>query len=125
MGKKHKRYSREFKRQVVALMKTSTNVPRLAQELHLYKNQLYKWRREVEGRLEDGEPGVESEAVPGSKSAVGIENSKLKTALAEKVLELDFFRSALRRVEASRRSQISGGPAFMPKSGPERSSKAD
>jgi len=41
-------------------------------------------------------------------------------------MELDFFRSALRRVEAATKTGSgSGGPAFMPKFGAERGSKAD
>lgn len=125
MGK-HKTYARDFKREVVLRMKTCPSIPKLAQELGLYKNQLYKWRLELEGMLEEAGPdGPAGEAVRGMEARLKTENRQLKEALAKKVLQADFFRSALRRVEAASRTQESGGPAFMPKSGPERSSKAD
>ncbi|HVX57259.1 MAG TPA: transposase [Candidatus Saccharimonadales bacterium] len=126
MGKR-KRYTKAFKREVVLMMKHCANVPKLARELNLYKNQLYKWRLEIEGPPEEAEPGPGRAADPRPVAELRLraENLRLKQALAEKGLQLDFFKSALRRVEQDSRSQNSGGPAFTPKSGPERSSKAD
>jgi len=124
-AKKYKRWSLEFKRTAVSRMKTCEGVSELARELKVYKNQLYKWRREIEGPPEAKYQGVSGDSPRAAEANLFRENQKLKSALAEKVLELDFFRSALRRVEEAGRSQKSGGPAFMPKSGPERSSKAD
>jgi transposase-like protein len=46
------------------------------------------------------------------------EVSQLKKALAEKTLEVDFFRGALQKVEALRQNSTgSGGTASMSKSG--------
>ena len=46
------------------------------------------------------------------------EVSRLKRALAEKTLEVDFFKGALQKVEARRQqSGNSGGKASTPKSG--------
>ena len=46
------------------------------------------------------------------------EVSRLKRALAEKTLEVDFFKGALQKVEARRqRSGNSGGTASTPRSG--------
>ncbi len=123
MGR-HRKYSAEFKQNVVLMMKDCPNIPKLAQQLDLYKNQLYKWRIEL-GALEENGTAKPLTPAPSKENALETENTKLKTTLADKVLEVDFFRGALRRVEAARRSPISGEPAFMPKSGPERSSKAD
>jgi transposase-like protein len=123
MGK-HTRYAREFKRKVVLMMKTAPSIPKLARELGLYKNQLYKWRRELDG-LQEEMSSWPAESPPRREPGLEAKNSRLKKMLAEKVLEADFFKSALRRVEAVGRSRNSGGPAFMPKSGPERSGKAD
>ena len=124
MGKNRK-FSAEFKRNVVLRMKNCPNIPKLAQELDLYKNQLYRWRIELGGLEENGTANSLLTPAPSKEAALEAENTKLKKTLADKVLELDFFRGALRRVEAAGRSPISGEPAFTPKSGPERSSKAD
>jgi len=44
--------------------------------------------------------------------------AQLKQALAEKTLEMDFFKGALQKVEAQRRSSTnSGAMASTPKSG--------
>jgi hypothetical protein len=46
------------------------------------------------------------------------ENQRLKQALAEKVLEVDFLRGALHKIEARRRSSGSnGGVASTTRSG--------
>jgi hypothetical protein len=46
------------------------------------------------------------------------ENLRLKQALAEKVLEVDFLEGALRNIEARRRQNTaSGASASTPKSG--------
>ena len=46
------------------------------------------------------------------------ENQRLKEALANKILELDFFKGALQKVEARRQSKgVSGGKASTTKSG--------
>lgn len=124
MGK-HTRHSAEFKREAVLRMKNCPNIPKLAQELGLYKNQLYKWRINLGGLEENGAANSLPPPAPSKETALEAENTKLKKTLADKVLELDFFRGALRRVEAAGRSPISGEPAFTPKSGPERSCKAD
>jgi len=125
MGKKHMRYTRDFKRKVVLMMKTCENIPKLARELGLYKNQLYKWRLELAGLEEETAEGSAPPDGRSLESRLKSENRQLKESLAEKVLQTDFFRSALRRVETASQTQNSGGPAFTPKSGPGRSSKAD
>jgi hypothetical protein len=46
------------------------------------------------------------------------ENQQLKQALAEKTLEIDFFKGALQKVEARRQSSGKvGGTASTPRSG--------
>lgn len=125
MGKKHMRYTRDFKRKVVLMMETCASIPKLARELGLYKNQLYKWRLELGASGEKGGEGPVRPEAGSEEARLKVENRQLKDSLAEKVLQADFFRSALRRVEAAGRTQSSGGSASMPKSGPRRSGKAD
>jgi transposase-like protein len=74
---------------------------------------LRKWRRQLEARRE-----AEPVKVELAGETLEQQNRRLKRALAEKVLEVDFLQGALRNIEARRRQNIaSGGKAFTPKSG--------
>jgi transposase-like protein len=46
-----RKYSEEFRQEVLARMKTCTNVTALARELGIRRKFLYKWRDEALGRL--------------------------------------------------------------------------
>jgi hypothetical protein len=97
----------------VERLKASDNIVGLSQELGVHRRLLYHWRDRVE-RLEGEE---ESPAGNSGEMALWKENSQLKQALAEKTLELDFFRGALQKVEARRRSsEITGEKASTTKS---------
>jgi transposase-like protein len=87
----------------------------LTKELGVSRRQLYRWRDELDpGEAEVGKP-------PGQKSRVSTlrkEVNHLKRVLAEKTLEVDFFRSALQKVEArGQPSSKSGEKASTIKSG--------
>jgi hypothetical protein len=70
---------------------------------------LYTWREQLEPRESNGPPEHSREA-PLRK-----EVSRLKRVLAEKVLEVDFFKGALHTVEARRqRNGIAGAQASTP-----------
>jgi transposase-like protein len=81
-------------------MKSGDNVVALARELDVQRRLLYQWREEQE-RLDGG----------GYSPARSLEEKirELQQALAEKTLELDFFKGALQKVEARRRSSSSAG----------------
>ena len=89
----------------VERLKTCDNIVALSQELGVHRRLLYHWRDR--GEALDGE----EESAPGNSEELGLreENSQLKQALAEKTLELDFFRGALQKVEARRRQSGIGG----------------
>ena len=74
---------------------------------------LYKWR----AKLEALELGEEAARPSTHAAAYRKENLRLKRLLAEKTLEVDFFRGALQKVEARRqKSGISGERASTTKS---------
>jgi transposase-like protein len=106
--KKGERYSQEFRLQAVQRMKVSDNVLGLSRELGIHRRLLYNWRE----RLDQGNP-----APPRSREIVlRKEITKLKQVLANKTMEVDFFRRALQRVGARRRqSTASGAKASMTK----------
>jgi transposase-like protein len=86
---------------------------RLCEELGVSPGTLRKWRKDLAAR---------HESAPVTASVAGEtleqENQRLKRALAEKVLEVDFLQGALHNIEARRRQNtVSGGKAFTPRSG--------
>ena len=111
---KRKRYSRKFQRMAVERMRTCESVDELARELGVRPRCLYKWR----AKLEALEVGEEAARPSTHAAAYRKENLRLKRLLAEKTLEVDFFRGALQKVEARRRqSGASGARASTTRSG--------
>src|SRR5216683_6189064 len=100
---KWRRHTVEFKRQVVERMKTCENIHSLARELKLQRKLLYTWKHQLEGRPEPRHANLGTTAEDRKEKAHRDEIARLKSALAEKTLENDFFRSALLRVKPGRR----------------------
>jgi len=111
MAKKAKwrRHTLEFKRQAVERMKTCPNIEELARELKVQRKLLYTWKYQLEGRPETRHADLAVTAEDRKETQLRNENIRLKAALAEKVLENDFFRSALRSIEEKRRGRIGNG----------------
>jgi transposase-like protein len=89
----------------VERMKTSEDVVELARALGVTRRCLYKWRR----KLEIIEPGEEALRPSTHASAHRKEIHRLKQLLADKTLELDFFRGALQKIEARRQRRSGSG----------------
>ncbi len=97
-----RRWTLEEKRGAVERMK-SCGHDKLAAELQIRRRQLYAWRAQLK-RLDRG-----LSADTASKKDVEQENRGLQEALAKKVLEVEFFKGALRRIEARRQSSSGSG----------------
>jgi len=86
----------------------------LAEELDIDRRLMYKWRDQFD-------PVEKDEQLPplnSRESTLRKEVSQLKRVLADKTVELDFFKGALQKVEARRQqSGVSGGKASTTKSG--------
>ena len=102
---KRKRYSRKFQRMAVERMRNSEDVEELAQELGVTRRCLYKWR----AKLDLVEPGEESARPNTHESSYRKQAQQLKRLLAEKTLEVDFFKRALQKVEARRQKSGDSG----------------
>ena len=97
--KRPRRHSAEFKAAAVEKMKGCANVVALSRELKVPWRQLYRWKAAAEAVLRE-------------------EIIQLKVALADKAMEVDFFKGALRNIEALRQKpERNGGEAFTTKSG--------
>ena len=98
----------------VERLNSCENIVALSKELGVHRRLLYKWRDQLEP-LDRGEGAA---AANSRESTLRQENSQLKRALADKTLEVDFFKGALQKVEARRqRSKSSGETASTTKSG--------
>lgn len=95
-------------------MRDCDNVVELGRELKVNWRLLYRWKDEAEASS-----ALESKNVAELReTALREENAKLKVALADKTLERDFFKGALRKIEALRQKRAhDGGEAFTTKSG--------
>ena len=110
---KRKRYSRKFQRMAVERMRSADNIGELAEELGITRRTLYKWQT----KLDYLEPGEEGPRPNSHESAFRKQVHQLKRLLAEKTLEVDFFKGALQKIKARRqKSSASGEMASTTKS---------
>jgi len=111
--KKINKYPTGFRKLALERMKTCRNVSELSAELGVHRTQLYKWRRAMEAADDGYGPPAYSQ-----ERSLRKEIRELKRVLGEKVLEADFFKGALQKVEARRQSSgDSGGTASSSRSG--------
>ena len=110
---KRKRYPRKFQRMAVERMRNCKDVGELAQELGVTRRCLYRWRAKLD-LLEIGEESARPSTHEGSYRK---QVQQLKRLLAEKTLEVDFFKGALQKIEARRqKSGVSGEMASTTRS---------
>ena len=122
---KWRRHSVEFKRQAVERMKTCPNIEALSRELKVQKKLLYIWKYQFAGHPEPRHANLATTAEERKDKQLRDEITKLKSALADKALENDFFRSALLRVKERRQqNEKTGGSASTASSSRGRKSKA-
>jgi transposase-like protein len=96
----------------VERMKDCPSVSALAKELGIDRSNLYQWQRQLEHASES------SARVTSPVRELRKQVRELQRVLAEKTLEVDFFKGALQKVEARRQSgKDSGGTAFTTRSG--------
>jgi len=94
----------------VERLKGCDNIVALSAELGVHRRLLYKWRDQFL-------PGVAGTRDLAREAELEQENARLKRLLAEKTLEVDFFKGALKQVEARRQpGSGSGARASTPTS---------
>ena len=120
-----KRYSKEFQERAVRRMTLGENVSQLARELGVDRTCLYAWKRKL-GRG----PYHHGRSTVADWRDARIEELQAKVARMEGIIggqrqELDFFESALRRIDADAAMTGTGGSASMPRSVPGCERKAN
>jgi transposase len=106
------KYPEAFRQKALGRMKNCTNVSELAKELGIARTVLYKWKWKAEADEEGEEPKANA-----SERKLKKQIRQLKRVLAEKTLEVDFFKGALQKIEARRQSRGSGETVSTTKSG--------
>ena len=111
-GRQYAKYTEEFRRQAVEQMKESKNIRGLAKKLGINHRLLYDWRERSVDLRDQRSPANRQTRKQES------ELKELKRLLAEKTLEVDFFKGALQKVAARRQARsVSGEKASTTKSG--------
>ena len=106
MAEKRKgRHPAAFRKMAVERMKRCENIVALSEELGVSRRLLYRWRHQLDPIDGGHEPPAESPR----ESTLRKENHQLKRVLANKVLEVDFFKGALQKVEARRQIRGNAG----------------
>jgi transposase len=125
-------FSREFKLRAVQRMEAGENVSGLARELTVKRVILYRWRDayrlggpealRLRGRPSKAEALTMAAARCGAGKANDLAEARwqidqLRRKVGQQQLDLDFFRQALRHVEASRwRNDVPGATVSSPAS---------
>jgi len=99
------RHPLAFRQMAVERMKRCENIVALSEELGVSRRLLYRWRHQLDPVDGGQEPPPESPR----ESTLRKENHQLKRALAEKTLEVDFFKGALQKIEARRQKKDDSG----------------
>jgi transposase-like protein len=98
----------------VERMKQCDDIVALSKELDIHRRLLYRWR----DQLDPVEKGEWPPPQNSREATLRKEVSRLKRVLADKTLELDFFKGALQKVGARRQQNgNSGAKASTTKSG--------
>jgi len=100
------KYPEAFRQKALGRMRNCSSVSALAKELGIARTVLYKWRWQAEADEEGEEPKANSAARKLKKQI-----RQLKRVLAEKTLEVDFFKGALQKIEARRQNGGGSGEA--------------
>lgn len=105
VGKKRVgRYAKSFRQMAVDRMRDCENIGALAEELGVHRRLLYKWR----DQLEPVEVG-EDRPAKSPEGKLRQQVTDLQRLVADKALEADFFKGALQKIEARRRSRDNSG----------------
>ena len=106
------RYPDEIRRMVVERFRACKNIVALSRELGVHRRLLYKWRDQFDS-IDCDEEQPQGKR---SESTLRVEVNRLKRLLADKTLEVDFFKGALQKVEARRQqSGFAGEKAYTTK----------
>ena len=103
MGLSRRKFTREFKLAAVRRLEAGVSLAEVARGLEVNPNVLHRWRREFRQA-----PG---NAFPGQGQPRWSEGrvAELERKIGQQVLEIDFLKGCLQRIEEQRMLQVSSG----------------
>ena len=101
-----RKFTKEFKLAAVARLRAGESVGAVARSLEVNRQDLYRWGRALEKFGARAFPGV------GQKREEETRLAELERKIGQQVLEIDFLRRALQRVEDERRLRAASFGAF-------------
>jgi transposase len=122
---KRRMFSAELKLKTLERMRSGESPSALAKELGVLPHKLHEWRRTWranEGRFRRRGPPSLVDAMEAGASADDLETARRRIAelerkVGQQAFELEFFKGALRRIEASRQPKDGpGATASSPRS---------
>ena len=122
---KQPRYSKEFQERAIRRMKLGDNISQLSRELGVHRTCLYRWKRQLGLRPQGRKRAVEEDWRDRRIETLEAKIARLERIVGGQWQELDFFESALRRIEKKNAMTGDGGIASTPKSVPGCDRKAD
>jgi transposase-like protein len=105
MSQKRRKYTPEFRQEALKRMRDCTNVSALARELGIRRKWLYEWKERAAKTKPGSVGGDQAEPERAADRKLQDQVKRLDTLVARQVLELDFFKGALQRVEEKRRKR--------------------
>jgi transposase len=99
--KRVNKYPRAFQLMALERMKQCESVSALAEELGIHRTVLYHWKNHLKA--------IEGGSADSPIRELRKQVRDLKRVLAEKTLEVDFFKGALQKFEARRQGNSSSG----------------
>jgi transposase-like protein len=103
-----RRHPDNLREMAIKQFRCCKNVARLAREIGIPRQTIYRWIDESE-RIETDENGEIAPTANDREARLRKRISQLKHVLANKTLEVDFFKGALQTVRAPRRQNTAGG----------------
>ena len=122
---KQQRYSKEFQERAIRRMKLGDNVSALSRELGVHRTCLYRWKRQLGLRPQGRKRSVEEDWRDRRIETLEAKIARLERIVGGQWQELDFFESALRRIEKKDAMIGGGGNRSTPKSVPGCDRKAN
>ena len=115
-----KSFSLEFKLAALGQIDEGESVARVARDFGVSRKTIYQWRdqlRQAEGLSDKPSERVSRPELPAELVRARERIAELERKIGQQQVELDFFRGALRRIEASHRpSDGPGVTEFSPRS---------
>ncbi len=110
MGLSRRKFTKEFKQAAIQRLESGSSVAEVARAFEVNPNTLHRWRREFQQGTGNAFPGLGKRRWEEGRAA------ELERKIGQQVLEIDFLKACLQRIEEQRMVQaLTGKPQFTPK----------